>query len=124
MSRRNQKKSWEEIEEMMPELEVSKDIASISEHTISSKVKLKEWKKDLKACRITKEEFDQLRGANQKAITLTEDQKMKILVQESKQSAVQEYTQKKEVLILMRVILELKELHFHTKVHLYWSILI
>jgi hypothetical protein len=61
-----------------------------------SKADLKKWKKDLKQGRITKEEFDKLRGIEEQKAAPTEEDKKAALAALSKESALQEYKQKKK----------------------------
>lgn len=63
-----------------------------------SKADLKKWKKDLKQGRITKEEFDKLRGIEEQKAAPTEEDKKAALAALSKESALQEYKQKKNEL--------------------------
>jgi len=112
--RQEKKQKWEEVEEKKPKGKVPRKKADSGsdependsaeqqsaeqqseEETVHSRAQLRTWKKDLKAGVITKEEFDKLRGVNQAKAAPTEEQIKENLDKQAKESAVQEFKQKR-----------------------------
>lgn len=85
----------DEPEENSQEEQVDQESGEEEETGAHSRAELRKWKKDLKFGRITKEEFDKLRGIKQEQTAQTEDEKKEELAKQAKESAVQEYKQKR-----------------------------